>query len=145
MNKLCSKCESIFRGHWVRRLGGDVASNSSQHELVAFYGQDERACPEEVLTQDYAPQNEEDLEEDFDERLKWVQLLKQESSKGPQPGKYESPLHHSIPALEISASQGCQLCNMIQDRIPRSYSGHETFDQEIWQMFADKSPRLIGV
>lgn len=152
MHWLCSKCDNIFRGHWVPEPAAGTAI-VHQPEFAASIEPNWRAVVSNEIGEDIVESrscgDEEEMSdeysaEDFYEKPSWAQLLPGEGRDG-QANQYVSPLHHSIPDLEMSAAQGCQLCNMIQDQFPTSYTGHETSNQEIWHMFLEKSPRLIGV
>jgi hypothetical protein len=53
-------------------------------------------------------------------------------------------MHHSIPALEESANNGCRLYTMILDKLPENYMGHEAMSPHLWELLRQKSLRLQG-
>ena len=119
ISKLCTVCQGIFRGLWAPRPW--PVSELDSIDLG----------------------NSEDEADNGLEGRDWARLLEESSS--PISVRYELPLHHSIPDLELSAENGCHLCTMIWDKIPQKYTGHENDDLELWQLLRQRSRRLIGV
>lgn len=120
MNKLCSTCLDLFHGHWIKR---PPSANSISGSESATYDE----------------ASDETSQDQFYEQPDWVKV-----SEGSARG-YEPAPHHSIPGLQISAGQGCHLCSLIADKIPKDHTGHENSDAELWQLLKQNSGRLIGV
>lgn len=87
----------------------------------------------------YDEASDDSSQDQFYEQPDWVKVS-EGSSRG-----YEPIPHHSIAALQISARKGCHLCNLIADKIPEDYTGHENSNAELWQLFKNDSSRLEGV
>ncbi len=132
MSNLCDICSQLFRGHWEPRTDdpepGPDTDGSDDTDASA------------VDTTDLTPDDEEDYDtgSEFYERPNWLH-----SAEGS--ADLKTQVHHSVPALKQSAEQGCHLCNLLQDRMPRVHTGQENSDPTNWRLFAEKSPRLIGV
>ena len=91
--ELCELCDRIFRGHWQAREESVRSGSESLED-----GNDDSH---------------------FYERPGWLQIdgrvnLGTETTPILKPS---SPAHHSIPALEISAKNGCYLCVIIWDQL----------------------------
>jgi hypothetical protein len=122
MNKLCSTCQDVFHGHWIKR---PPSTNSIPGSESAMDMYDE---PSDDSSQDQ-----------FYEQPDWVKVTEGSARE------YEPVPHHSIATLRISARKGCHLCNLIADKIPEDYTGHENSNAELWQLFKKDSSRLEGV
>lgn len=90
---LCELCHRIFRGHWQAREESVHSGNGSLEDGNG--------------------------DNHFYERPDWLQIdgranldIEPEAVLKPS-----SPAHHSIPALEISAKEGCHLCVIFWDRL----------------------------
>jgi hypothetical protein len=91
--KLCGLCRRIFRGDWQAREDSIRSGNGSLED-----GNDDSH---------------------FHERPDWLQIDGRVNLGTEQIPilKPSSPSHHSIPALEISAKNGCHLCVIIWDHL----------------------------
>jgi hypothetical protein len=90
---LCELCHRIFRGHWHAR--------------------------EESVRSENGSLEDGNHDSHFYERPDWLQIDNRVNLGTEQTSilKPNSPAHHSIPALEISAKNGCHLCVIIWDQL----------------------------
>ncbi len=149
LNQLCESCQNIFRGHWLSKNDCDTKVNAAKNaDGRQAPAADECEEASSTLTtcspiaRDRNGSSESEPDELY-EQPDWLRTLNEDPASAN--AVYESPIHHDVDGLELSAKQGCHLCKILWDKFPTSHTGHENGDPKLWRILRESSRRLKGV